>query len=64
MNPISKANSEIAAILKRLEESTGCVVDSVEIVRQEVTTLADFQENYLCYVCVHVRRLPGQQWAI
>jgi hypothetical protein len=62
INPITKAEREIAAILAQLERDTGSIVTDIEIKSIEVTTMQDDRRMLQQCVLVELERLPGTCW--
>jgi hypothetical protein len=60
---IKQAESEISAILAKLERDTGAVVESISVRDIEVTTVGDSRREIVRKVVVETCRPPGTNWS-
>jgi hypothetical protein len=59
---LEDAEKGIAKILAELEQSTGALVENVEISTIDVTSISSRQREYMLQVRVNFKRVPGHQW--
>lgn len=59
---IEDAEREIANILKRLEQETDCIVDSVSLDDIDVTNMDSERPTIERTVTIETHRLPGNSW--
>lgn len=60
---IAATEKEISSILAKLETDTGMVLDRLDILDTEVTTLGDPRPQWLRRVRIDMKRLPGTMWS-
>lgn len=61
-NEITKAEKEISAILMRLEQETGQIVEAIELIDLDVTNINHENQQLFRRASVTLKRLPGTQW--
>lgn len=59
---VTEAELQINAILAKLEESTGCVVEDLELEKFEITTVASDRAQFQTSALIQLARLPGNSW--
>lgn len=59
---LARAEATIAATLRRLEQDSDCVVETIEIHDLEVTRVNDDRRQLQRRIRIELRRLPGQRW--
>lgn len=60
---VKKAEQQIAKILSELERETGDLVENVEIVSADSTTMSDTRPQHECWIQITMQRIPGRRWA-
>lgn len=60
---VTKAERAIDAILSQLERDTGECVQSVEIIRTDITKLGDERKKHMAGTFITMFRTPGNEWA-
>lgn len=59
-----EAEKLVAGILQRFEESSGDLVESVEIRNVEITRIDDTRPRWMTQVVIRTQRTPGRDWVI
>jgi hypothetical protein len=59
---ISRAETEIATVLQRLEQETGEIVDAVCVYDVDVSSCGDARRKMLRTVYISTHRVPGNCW--
>ena len=59
---IEIAEEEIGWLLKELEQETGAVVESIELVDLDVTTIEMDRPKVRRSVSISMKRIPGTEW--
>jgi len=62
MNRVTKAEREIALILKQLELDTGSIVQELKLYDLDVTTMDDLDRMWQRRVEIEMWRQPGTKW--
>lgn len=61
---VQTAEKEINKILSQLEQSTGSVIESLQLERLEITTVDSDRAKYITTVVIFTARLPGHDWSL
>lgn len=60
---ILAAQAEVVCAMKRLEAATGRKVESIEIQRDDITTIDDVRPRYLQRIAISLKPLVDLTWS-